>query len=195
MIIEFIIPTFNREKQLVSMLASLVAQTEDNWLATIVVDDNGSSQYDWKGFRIEKIISKFDTDKIKYIFTGQRWNDYGHTPREMGKQASVADYIIMTGDDNYYVPTFIKELNNVISTSPGMVYWNMIHNGYDYTPFICRVEDGYIDMGAFATRRDLAQQIQLGKEYCADGYYTMNFCKKFPEEKIIKIEKILFIHN
>lgn len=188
MIIEFIIPTYDREKQLVSMLASLVTQTEDNWLATIVVDDV-------ENYRVKNIVSKFNTNKIQYLFTGQRWNDYGHTPREMGKQASVADYIIMTGDDNYYVPSFIKELNHVISDSPGMVYWNMIHNGYDYIPFICRVVDGYIDMGAFATRRDLAQQLELGKEYCADGYYTMNFCKNFPNEKIIKIEKILFVHN
>lgn len=191
--IEFIIPTYNRTEQLQSMLASLVAQIDDDWIATVVVDDEDNED---NNNRIKRIIDNFNTNKIKYIFTGKRFNDYGHEPREVGKQLSKADYIVMTGDDNYYVPSFVKEINYVVKNdNVGMVYCDMIHNGYDYVPFYCRIIDGYIDMGAFVTRRDLAQQLKLGKEYCADGYYTINFCKLFPNEKTVKINKILFVHN
>lgn len=189
MITEFIIPTYDRISQLHSMLASLVAQNDNRWLATVVVDDIENE-------RARSIIAKFDTNKIKCIFTEHRHNDFGHTPREIGKQLSAADYVIMTGDDNYYVPAFIKELNMVVSDKPGMVYWNMIHNGFDYKPFICHLMTGHIDMGAFATRVDLAKQIMLNKkQFAADGTFVNDFCVRFPTEKIIKIDKILFVHN
>ena len=187
--IEFIIPTYNRVKQLYVILSSLVAQIDDNWKATIVVDDVENN-------RVKDIVSKFDSKNIHYMFLGKRYNDWGHTPRNIGKQASSSDYIILTGDDNYYVPTFISELNQIISNEKvGLIYWDMIHNGYNYKHFNTRINDGYIDMGAFATRRDLSQQIDLTKSYSADSKYVKKFIKNFPDEKIVKIKKILFVHN
>ena len=50
-------------------------------------------------------------------------------------------------------------------------------------------------MGAFATRRDLAQQIDLGVQYDADGWFVEQFKKKFTEEEMFKINKVLFVHN
>ena len=186
--IEFIIPTYNRINELHSMLASLVAQSNDNWIATIVVDDEENDT-------IKSVVSKFETNKIKYIFTNKRYNDWGHTPREIGKQQATGDYIVMTGDDNYYVPVFVQELMNVVSNKPGMVYWDMVHNHYDYSYFKCSPYISYIDMGAFATRKDLAQQLELTKGYAADGQFVVDFREKFKDEEIIKIEKVLFVHN
>lgn len=188
--IEFIIPTYNRVKEVYVILSSLVAQINDNWKATVIVDDAENDN-------IKNIVSKFDSPNISYQFLGRRYNDWGHTPRNVGKQASTSDYIILTGDDNYYVPTFINELNKVIidNNNVGMIYWDMIHNGYNYKPFSTRVDDGYIDMGAFATRRDLAQQLDLDKSFSADSKYVKRFRKQFPDEKVVKISKILFVHN
>lgn len=188
MLVEFIIPTFNRISPLQSMLASLVAQTSLNWLATVIVDDIESV---W----VPYFITDFNEDKIRVQFTGQRYNDWGHTPREIGKQASKADYIIMTGDDNYYVPTFVEELEKATIENPGIIYWDMVHNHYQYSYFQCSLTLGRIDMGAFATRRDIAQQIKLGTSYAADGHFINEFNQRFPDEKRIKIEKVLFIHN
>lgn len=183
MLVEFIIPTFDRIYPLQSMLASLVVQTSPNWIATVIVDD------------IESTRNVYSSDKIKLQFTGQRYNDWGHTPREIGKQASTADYIIMTGDDNYYVPTFVEELEKAAIENPGIIYWDMVHNHYQYSYFKCSLFLGQIDMGAFATRRDIAQQIKLGTSYAADGHFISEFNERFPDEKRIKIEKVLFVHN
>jgi hypothetical protein len=101
----------------------------------------------------------------------------------------------MTGDDNYYTPNFIKEIKQLCQVEVGMVYWDMVHSHYNYAYFKCVPSGGQIDMGAFATRRDLAQQISLGIDFAADGWFVEQFKQKFPKEQIIKVEKVLFVHN
>lgn len=188
-IFEFIIPTFDRVAPLYSMLSSLISQTQNNWKANIIVDGA-------KNDVVKNIVDKFNSPNIQYTVLDNRYNDWGHTPRNIGKNTSTSDYIILTGDDNYYVPTFIDELNEVIIHGHvGMIYWDMIHNGYSYNLFNTSIIDGRIDMGAFVTRRDLAQQIDLSKDYNADSQYVLNFQQKFPHEEIVKINKILFVHN
>jgi hypothetical protein len=89
----------------------------------------------------------------------------------------------------------VNELEIHSEMDYGMLYWDMVHSHYDYTYFECIPAVNRIDMGAFATRRDLAQQIELGKEYAADGLYVEKFKQQFPRERIVKIPKVLFVHN
>jgi glycosyltransferase involved in cell wall biosynthesis len=189
MLVDFIIPTYNRPAPLRAMLASLVAQTNSSWTANVVIDgtDHLTETLD--------VINQINDPRIIYTVTDKRYNDWGHTPREMGKQMSGAEYIIMTGDDNYYTPNFVHELELKTELSPGMIYWDMVHSHYHYAYFKCVPAGGQIDMGAFATRRDLAQQIYLGTDYAADGWFVEQFKQKFPLENIIKIDKVLFVHN
>jgi glycosyltransferase involved in cell wall biosynthesis len=189
--IEFIIPTYNREKELKSMLASLVAQTADNWIAIVVIDDEKDPNNP-----MAKIVSEFRHPTIFSIFTGKRCNDWGHTPREQGKQASHSDYVIMTGDDNYYVPAFIAELNAIIEAEdPDIIYWDMVHSHYEYHYFKTALWMNQIDIGAFAVKRELGQQIPLTTAYAADGIFIHAFKDKFPDAKTVKINKVLFVHN
>lgn len=185
---DFIIPTYNRREPLISMLSSLVAQTNPNWVAHVIQDgiDNDVSF---------KVVKNINDSRIHYYATEERYNDWGHTPREVGKNNSEAKYVIMSGDDNYYIPTFINELSIASETNPGMIYWDMVHSHYKYSYFKCLPAFNQIDMGAFATRTDLAKQIKLGTSYAADGIFVEDFKKKFPDEKIKKIEKVMFIHN
>lgn len=187
-IVDFIIPTYDRIHPLKSMLASLICQNDENWTATVVIDSPIKSQ-------IEDIIESFHDVRITKINLEKRYNDWGHTPREVGKQKSNAKYVIMTGDDNYYTPNFVKELKNAIKTNPGIVYWDMVHSHTNYSYFKCSPSINHIDMGAFATRADLAKQIKLKTTFAADGDFIEEFKKRFPREKMIKIEQVLFIHN
>jgi hypothetical protein len=58
-------------------------------------------------------------------------------------------------------------------------------------------------MGAFATRRDLAQQIKLPTCYCADAHFigmlkdhlAENNTTYVESENCIHINKTLFVHN
>jgi len=189
--VEVIMPTFNRFNELKMSIASMACQTVRNWKVTVVIDDSPKSDRT----KLIGMIGDFDDDRIQYIFSGKQYNDWGHTPREIGKQQSNAHYVIMTGDDNYYTPNFVKELSLAAAKNPGMIYWDMVHSHYGYCYFKCAPHFNQIDMGAFATRTDLAKQIKLGTDFAADGTYVEDFKKKFPTEKIEKINKILFVHN
>ena len=186
--IEFIIPTFQRPRELKSMLSSLIAQTANNWKAIVAIDNPHDSEN-------IKLVYSFNDERISYLLMNKRWNDWGHTPREICKQISDSDYIIMTGDDNYYCPILIEELNKILIHSPGMVYWDMIHSHFMYQYFQCLPFSGQIDMGAFATKTSLAKQIPLTTKFDADGQFVEDFKKKFPNEEIKKIKKTLFVHN
>jgi len=188
MLVDFIIPTYSRPELLKCMLHSLVAQTEPDWGAHVVIDNPDDVEN-------VNIVANFSDPRIRWSKMDKRYNDWGHTPREYGKQKSEADYIIMTGDDNYYTPNFTKELLSKAINSPGMIYWDMVHSHFDYAYFRCAPANGQIDMGAFATRRDLAQQIYLGIDYAADGLFVEQFKQKFPYENIARIDKVLFVHN
>ncbi len=188
MLVDFIIPTYNRPAPLKCMLASLVAQTNPDWGAHVVIDNPEDENN-------VKLVESFNDPRIRWSKMDKRYNDWGHTPREYGKQKSEAKYIIMTGDDNYYTPNFLQEISVLCNVEVGMVYWDMVHSHYNYAYFKCVPAGGQIDMGAFATRRDLAQQIELGTDYAADGWFVEQFKQKFPIENISKINKVLFVHN
>jgi len=188
MLVDFIIPTYNRPEPLKCMLASLMAQTNPDWGAHVVIDNPEDVDN-------VKLVESFNDPRIRWSKMDKRYNDWGHTPREYGKQKSEADYIIMTGDDNYYTPNFVQEILPLCKMKVGMIYWDMVHSHYNYAYFKCTPAGGQIDMGAFATRRDLAQQIDLGKMYDADGWFVENFRTKFLHENISKIQKVLFVHN
>jgi len=188
MLVDFIIPTYNRPALLRCIIDSLIAQKNPNWRANIVIDNPEDVDN-------VKLVESFGDDRLRWTKMDKRYNDWGHTPREHGKQMSECQYIIMTGDDNYYTPNFVNELENRTEMNPGMIYWDMVHSHYDYACFTCVPGGGQIDMGAFATRRDLAQQIYLGTEYAADGWFVEQFKQKFPLENILKIRKVLFVHN
>lgn len=191
-IIDFIIPTYDRKQELLSMLASLNAQTANNWKATIVIDDVQNE----KNKKTEELIESFNNPNFRYFFTGQRFNNWGHSPREMGKQASGCDYICLNGDDNYLMPTLIEEINKVIEKDDAdFIYWDMVHSHYGYTYFKTFPRLNQIDMGAFCFKAALGKQVRLGNAYAADGLFVNSFMAMFPNCKVVKIEKILFVHN
>lgn len=187
-LVEFIIPTYDRIEPLRCMLSSLKAQTLGNWGAHVMIDN----PYDVKNI---ELVNSFMDSRIKYTVMEERFNDWGHTPRERGKQMSNAQYVIMTGDDNYYTPNFVHELHYMSQWRPGMIYWDMIHSHYNYHYFKCSPGYNQIDMGAFATRIDLAKQIFLGIDYAADGIFVEKFKTMFSHEAILRIDRVLFVHN
>jgi len=60
MILEFIIPTYNRMNNLSGMLFSLINQNNKNWIANVVIDNEHLQMYD-------DIITSFQKeDRIRY---------------------------------------------------------------------------------------------------------------------------------
>jgi hypothetical protein len=211
--VEFIIPTFNRINELRVILSSLICQTDDDWSAHVVIDDKDNQE-------IINLVNSFKSDKIYYSNLDKNYKDYGHTPRNYGKNMSNAKYLIMTGDDNYYVPVFVAELKNAGKENPAVIYYDMIHShphyhtrqSYQYWKSLLILNG--IDIGSFAIRQDIAKKYDLINNHSADGFLIeeilKGICDNYIQYResvnnthsesvelkgIKRIDKVLYVHN
>jgi glycosyltransferase involved in cell wall biosynthesis len=171
---------------------SIVAQTSDKWKIHVVADCPPEGTLD-------KVMKYFEgDDRIKFTILPERYNDWGHTPRNYGAQHATEDWIVMTGEDNYYVPIFVDNFLSSVNPKVGLVFCDMVHNwtNFQYAAISCEPVWGRIDIGNFMIRRKLSKQLKLDtKMDQADGKYIEEFKIKFPQQTIIKIPKILYVHN
>jgi glycosyltransferase involved in cell wall biosynthesis len=148
---------------------------------------------------LDKIIDYFkDDERIKFTILPERYNDWGHTPRNYGLEHATEDWIIMTGEDNYYVPVFVDNMLEAVTSNAHFVFTNMVHNwlNFEYVAIDCQPKWGEIDMGNFMTKREYAQQMRLDvKNIQADGAFVDEYLQKFQSHNIIKINKFLYVHN
>ena len=119
--IEFIIPTWDRPNNLMVILASLVAQTNSNWTAHVIIDGITDD------YRKVKDLYQ-DEERIRFSHITGPNKDWGHKARNYGLDNAKEEWIVMTGDDNYYVPTFVQEMLDATVDKPKMVMCNMVHN-------------------------------------------------------------------
>ncbi len=188
--IEFVIPTWNRPNNLMVILSSLVAQTNPNWTAHVVIDGL-TNDY----FKVKEFFQ--DEERIRFSHIDKNSNDWGHTPRQYGLDNCNEEWVVMTGDDNYYVPVFVDEmLKNCKGTH--FVYCNLVHNWVknEYIPLDSQPKTYHIDIGNFMVNTKYGKSIRLQKDKNeADGIYVEEFLKTFPGLKPKKINKLLYVHN
>jgi glycosyltransferase involved in cell wall biosynthesis len=191
--IEFIIPTYTRVNHLITIVGSLMAQSNPNWKAHIVADCPPDEIQD----AMKTIVEFFNDDRIKLTILPERYNDWGHTPRQYGLDNAKQEWVIMTGEDNYYVPEFVDIMLGE-SKNQHFVYCNMVHNwiNKEYIPIQSQLQLGGIDIGNFMTKTNMAQKIKLNtKHEWADWYFVEEFINKFKQANIKKVNKILYVHN
>ena len=189
--IEFIIPTWNRPNQLMTVVSSIFSQKDDRWKIHVVAD----GIYD--GY--QKVKDYFAGDnRIRFSELEVPGRDWGHTPRNYGLENATEDWVVMSGDDNYYVPVFVDHFLNAVTDDTNFVYCDMIHNWTDYQYYYVKSESVYgrIDIGNFMAKRINAQQIKLDiKREAADAVFVDDYLNKFSREHIKYIPKPLYIHN
>lgn len=189
--IEFIIPTYNRPHQLMGVISSLFSQTSPNWKIHVVAD----SMYD--GY--QKVKDYFQNDeRIKFTELNGPHKDWGHTARNYGLQSATEEWVVMTGDDNYYVPVFVQDFLNAVDENTHFVFCNMIHNWthqqYLLIDSVPRV--GAIDIGNFMSKTNLAKNIKLDPANAqSDGLFVEEYLRRYPNGTIKKINKALYVHN
>jgi len=191
--IEFIIPTFSRTNHLITIVGSLMAQSNPNWTAHIVADYPDEEIVK----RINDMVTFFNDDRIKLTVLEKRYNDWGHTPRQFGLYSATEEWVIMTGEDNYYVPEFVDIMLRE-GDKHHFVYCDMVHNwiNKDYIPINSKLQLGAIDIGSFMTKTNMAKKIKLkNKHEWADWYFVEEFQKIYKVAKYKKVSKILYVHN
>jgi glycosyltransferase involved in cell wall biosynthesis len=190
--IEFIIPTYTRVNHLMCIISSIAAQTSSNWKIHVISDASPDGI-------LNKIIDFWNYDeRIKFTILDKRSNDWGHTPRNFGLNESKQEWVVMSGEDNYYAPIFVEEFLKEVDDKTNFIFCNMVtnYNNQQYIPMQCKIELGFIDIGCFMVRPELAKQIGIEVKYkeIADGVLADKYVKKFGG-KIKQILKVLYVHN
>ena len=104
--VSIIIPTFNREKDIIRAIKSVLNQTYKN-IEVIVVDDGSK---DKTFFMIQKIKDK----RIRYIKLNR--NTGGSNARNIGIKNALGNYIaFQDSDDEFYPNKIEKQLRNIIN--------------------------------------------------------------------------------
>jgi hypothetical protein len=150
---------------------------------------------------IKEIIGSYTDDRIKFFNSQKRLGNYGHPNRKqlLDKLAcDPSDFILMTNDDNYYVPVFVEYMSQQATRLVGIVSCNTIHSHFQYRVHESRLVENGIDMGAFIVRAQIAKIVGFRYEdFSADGKYAeecANTCRAYKME-IVHLPKPLFIHN
>jgi hypothetical protein len=83
----------------------MVHQSNKNPILT-VIHDGPNKEFD----QIMEYSKKILPNNINFENTIKRYNDYGHSLREMGLKNILGDYVLLTNADNYFVPSAIEIL-------------------------------------------------------------------------------------
>lgn len=193
-----VIPTFNGGYKLEVIINCLLAQTCQDFHMSVISDGYEATTYS----QLEKY---FDISNFSYFSTDKRYNDYGHTPRELGMLSSNCRYTVMTGFDNYYVPIFVEEFQRACLSDEhiGFVFCDFlldhVREGRKYNKYVdSKLEVNYIDIGNVAIKTSILHSVGFKwREYAADWKLVEASLPvlKAKGESVLKIPKTLYAHN
>jgi len=195
MILHVICVAYKRVIPLRILIDSFLTQTNPNWELHIIHDGEAPSE-------VKSIISLYQDSRITFQETLKVNGHWGHVNRNIClKQLTLnhRDFVLMTNDDNYYVPKFVEcFLKECRRNDIGMVFCDTVHSYLDYDVMRTIIKEDYIDMGSFVVRVDVAKRIGFNHIHLsADGAYAVecaNYCR-VRKLKITHISKCYFIHN
>ena len=154
--LSIVIVTYKQPVALECLLASLSCQTLQNFELLVIHDgaDPATRQ-------VADRFASGDGARLTYTETPVRYNDYGHSLRQIGMESAVGEYLLITNGDNYYVPRFAEFLFDAIDQQPlDVVLWDLVHSHTGagrtelpcYSPFAVYPVRNMMDIGAMAVR-------------------------------------------
>ena len=205
--VHIIAVAYKKYGELRVFVQSWLNQSDRNWILTVIHDG-----HDDEFIQIMKYFTALEPDKIDYKCTDIRFNDYGHSLREIGLHSARGDYVLLTNADNYYIPKALEFINAALlehkSSNVDVVMFDMVHSHSNpgrrklpaYSFFEVSYQRESIDMGAAIVATDLAKKAGFSdKSFAADAAYFESVASKKNAggEKlyIIKIPSVLLIHN
>jgi hypothetical protein len=185
--IHVIAVAYQKFGQLKVFVQSWLNQSQDNWILT-VIHDGPNSEFDL----IMTDFKQRAPEQILFFNTENRFNDYGHSLRELGLKNIKGDYVLLTNADNYFIPGAVEFVNEVfIAHSPDVVIFDMVHshnlpggrNLPAYSFFETSFERNSIDMSAAIIKSYLAEKAGFrDKTFAGDATYFEDVMKaKYPE--------------
>lgn len=184
---------YERPIELISICCQFLVQTNPNWELTIMYDGKPPDE-------VVSNMSLFKDRRIHFRHSKERNGEWGHPNRDlMLKQvrSKKNDFILLTNDDNMYVPIFIDAMFSVINDNVGFVMCDVLHSYIGFKVMKTELKENHIDMGSFIVRSDIAKEVGFKhRNFSADGKYAEECGKSCYDNKleILHVENPLFIH-
>jgi hypothetical protein len=185
---------YERPRALGLLVDSFLLQTCPDWELCVVYDGQSPQN-------IRSMMHSYTADsRITFVETKERNGYYGHPNRKWAieQMPNSKDYLLNTNDDNYYVPKFVEFMLDQIKDDTGIVYCDTVHSHFGYSLNRSQLREGWIDMGAFIVRVDIAKRIGFNHTcFNADGMFAEDcsaYCRN-NQLRSIYVPKPLFIHN
>lgn len=199
--IEVIAVSYRRFGELKVFVQSWLNQTVSNW-SLRVIHDGPSEEFEeiMRGYELER------PNRISHACSYIRYNDYGHSLRELGLKSPRGDYVLLTNADNYFVPKAAEFLSEACRSRPDVVLFDMVHSHNtpggrslpSYSYFQTEYRPGSIDVSSALVRSELAAKVGFrDKGHDGDATYFMDILQVVSPEplSITKINRVLFVHN
>ena len=194
---------YERFNEMKIFVQSWINQTEKNWKLTVIHDGNNP-----EFIRLMESYKAIDPDRIDFFCTDIRYNDYGHTLRDIGLKRLHSGYVLLTNADNYFIPKALEFINQSFFDAvkiPDVIIFDMVHSHShsnhgrkqpSYTYFNVDYKRCAIDISAAVVRCDLANAVGFrDKSHDGDATYFEDVKKEKEDLHIVKIPRVLFVHN
>jgi len=192
---------YRRYSQLLVLVHSFMCQTFHNFRLVVIHDG-----YDITMERLLSWLKKSYPDRFDFFFTEKRYNDYGHSLREIAIERCDSEFIMLTNDDNYYVPLFLQLMFEKVERDKlDLVLCDMIHSHEQpggrpqgsYSTFITEPRMFCVDIGCFIVKTQLAKAVGFrDKTFSGDGTFVEDIMRLGDNVvKWGKVDKVLFVHN
>ena len=164
--IKVIMVAYQRIVPLRIAVDSFLNQSDDRWELYVIHDGQAP-----------EVITEYMSrrTRIQFSQTAVVNGKWGHPNRRSMLEkieAEASDYILITNDDNYYIPGYVKLIQQHMNPGVGMIYYNTLHSYFNYTVHTSQLKVGRIDMGAFVVRADVAKAVGFKHDKeVADGMY------------------------
>ena len=191
--IKVIMVAYQRIVPLRIAVDSFLNQSDDRWELYVIHDGQAP-----------EVITEYMSrrTRIQFSQTAVVNGKWGHPNRRSMLEkieAEASDYILITNDDNYYIPEYVKLIQQHMNPGVGMIYYNTLHSYFNYTVHTSQLKVGRIDMGAFVVRADVAKAVGFKHDKeIADGMYCedcASYCTAHGLQMVYIPGIVPFIHN
>lgn len=175
-----------RHASLHCLLTSLLAQTHQDWTATVVHDGPTA---------MLPLPREIYDARVQFVRTSRRLEQFGHPHRHAYAMQADAEVIGFTNDDNYYMPTYFEWLlADMVRQKADFVYCDMVHSHKMWRPMTTRPMYKHLDVGGFlVTKKLVAATPWVDFSFKGDGTYIDALVAK--ARKVVKVPATLFVHN
>lgn len=195
-----VVVTYKQPVQLRGLLASLQCQTLQNF-EVLVIHDGPDAQTRQV---VEQVMA--ESDRFSYLETDTRYNDYGHSLRDLGVSMASREFLLITNGDNYYMPRFTEFVFEAVTTySLDVATWDIVHSYChpgktsmrSYNPFRVYPVRWMVDIASILVKTELAKIVGFAdKSYDGDASYVEDVLSiRDRSIRLGKIEKTLTVHN